>query len=103
MTDKQDPLYSFLTANKEALLPGLSSWWSGKSICLPMQKTWVRSLGSEDPLQEEMVTNCSILVWKTAWTEEPGRLQSMGLQRIWDHKELVMTEQLSVHDYHPWA
>ena len=68
-----------------------------------MQETQVPSLGLEDPLEEEMVTHCSILVWKIAWTEEPGRLQSMGLQRIWDHKELVMTEQLSMHDYHPWA
>ena len=47
-----------------------------------MQETWVRSLGREDPLQEEMATHSSILAWRIPWTEEPGRLQSMGLQRV---------------------
>ena len=45
-------------------------------------KTWVRSLGWEDPLEEEMATHCSILARKIPWTEEPGRLQSMGSQRV---------------------
>ena len=44
-------------------------------------ETWVRSLGWEDPLKKEMATHSSILAWKIPWTEEPGRLQSMGLQR----------------------
>ena len=39
----------------------------------------VQSLGQEDPLEEEMATHGSILAWRTPWTEEPGRLQSMGL------------------------
>ena len=43
---------------------------------------WVRSLGQEDPLEEEMATHSSILVWRIPWTEEPSRLQSMGLQRV---------------------
>ena len=46
-----------------------------------MQKTQemlVRSLGGEDPLEQEMATHSSILSWKIPWTEEPGRLQSMG-------------------------
>ena len=47
-----------------------------------MQETWVRSLGWEDPLEKEMATRCSTLAWKIPWTEEPGRLQSMGLQRV---------------------
>ena len=47
-----------------------------------MQETWVQSLGWEDPLEKEMATHSSILAWKTPWTEEPGRLQSMGLQRV---------------------
>ena len=42
----------------------------------------VRSLGGEDPLEEEMATHSSILAWRIPWTEEPGRLQSMGLQRV---------------------
>ena len=43
-----------------------------------MQETWARSLGWEDPLEEEMVTHSSILAQKIPWTEETGRLQSMG-------------------------
>ena len=47
--------------------------------CLPtMQETWDRSLGWEDPLEKEMATHSSILAWKIPWTEECGRLQSMG-------------------------
>ena len=45
-----------------------------------MQETRVRSLGWEDPLEKEMATHSSILAWKIPWTEEPGRLQSTGLQ-----------------------
>ena len=41
----------------------------------------VRSLGGEDPLEEEMATHSSILAWRIPWTEEPGGLQSMGLQK----------------------
>ena len=47
-----------------------------------MQETWVLSLGWEAPLEKEMATQSSILVWEILWTEEPGGLQSMGLQRI---------------------
>ena len=47
-----------------------------------MQETWAGSLGWEDPLEEGMVTHFSILAWRNPWTEEPGRLQSMGLQRV---------------------
>ena len=48
----------------------------------PMRETWVQSLGQEDPLEKEMVTHSSILAWRIPWTEKPGRLQSMGLQRV---------------------
>ena len=47
-----------------------------------MWETWVRSLGREDPLEKEMATHSSTLAWKIPWIEEPGRLQSMGLQRV---------------------
>ena len=47
-----------------------------------MQETRVRSLGEEDPLEKEMPTHSSILAWRISWTEEPGRLQSMGSQRV---------------------
>ena len=52
---------------------------------LPMQETsetQVRSLGQEEPLEEEMATHSSILVWKIPWTEESGGLQSTGSQRV---------------------
>ena len=45
-------------------------------------KTWVQSLGREDPLEKEMAPYSSILAWKIPWTEEPGRLQSMGSHRV---------------------
>ena len=47
-----------------------------------MQGTWVQSLGQEDPLENEMATHSNILAWKIPWTEEPGRLQSMGSLRV---------------------
>ena len=51
--------------------------------CLPaMQETQVQFLGREDPLEKEMATHSSTLAWKIPWTEEPDRLQSMGLQII---------------------
>ena len=59
---------------------------------LPIQEikeTQVQSLGREDPLEESMEIDSSILAWKIPWTVEPGRLQSMSV------KELDMTEQLS--------
>ena len=52
-----------------------------KKICLPMQETQVQSLGWEDPLEKEVAAHSSILAWKIPWTEEPGRLQSMGSQK----------------------
>ena len=53
-------------------------------ICLTMQETQemqVQSLGQEDPLEEEMAIHSSILAWELPWTEEPGRLESMGLKK----------------------
>ena len=47
-----------------------------------MQETRVRFLGQEDPLEKEMTIHSSILVWEIPWTEEPGRLQSMGSQEL---------------------
>ena len=47
-----------------------------------MWETWVQSLGREDPLEKEMPTHSSTLAWKIPWTEEPGRLQSMGSERV---------------------
>ena len=47
-----------------------------------MQDTQVLFLGQEDPLEKGMATHSSILAWRIPWTEEPGRLQSMGSQRV---------------------
>ena len=47
-----------------------------------MQETQVQSLGREDPLEKGMATNSCILAWRIPWTEEPGQLQSIGLQRV---------------------
>ena len=47
-----------------------------------MQETWVQSLSREDPLDKEMATHSSTVAWKIPWMEDPGRLQSMGLQRV---------------------
>ena len=45
-------------------------------------ETWVRSLDQDDTVEEEMTTHSSILAWRIPWTEEPGRLQSIGWQRV---------------------
>ena len=47
-----------------------------------MQEPWVQSLGWVDSLEESMATHSRILAWRTPWTEEPGELKSMGLQRV---------------------
>ena len=64
-----DSLYDSLVAQTVKLLPA-------------MRETRVRSLGWEDPLEKEMAPQSSALAWKIPWTEEPGRLQSMELQRL---------------------
>ena len=47
-----------------------------------VRETWVQSLGQEDPLEKAMASHSSILAWGIPWTEEPGRLQSRGSQRV---------------------
>ena len=47
-----------------------------------MQEMWVRFLGWEDPLEKKMATHSNILAWEIPWTEKPGGLQAMGLQRV---------------------
>ena len=47
-----------------------------------MEETWDQSLSGEDPLENKMATHSSIRAWRISWTEEPGRLQSMGSQRV---------------------
>ena len=62
---------------------------------MPLQEMQVRSLGWEDPLEKEMANHSSILAWEIPWIEEPGWLQSMGLQKRVRHN-LVTKQQLLV-------
>ena len=61
-----------------------------------MQEMQVWSLGGEDPLEEEMTTHSTILAWKIPWTEEPGELQSRGLQRVvnWATEHTIHTHKV---------
>ena len=67
-----------------SILLGLPWWLSSKQYACNTE-TQVQSLGQEDPLEKEMGTLSNILAWEIPWTEEPGRLHSMGLQRV-QHK-----------------
>ena len=67
-------------------------------------ETWVRSLGREDPLEEGMATDSSILAWKIPWTEEPGGLKSIGSHRIrHDWSDLAHTYHLCYVSVRPWV
>ena len=63
---------------------GLSNFPVAQTVKNPpeVQETWVRSLGREDPLEEDVATHASILAWRVPGTEEPGELQSMGSKRV---------------------
>ena len=79
--------WSYLSCVALGKLPRLSITWdflvAQRVKLLPtIRETWVRSLGRKDPLEKEMATHSSILAWEVPWTKEPGRLQSMGLQRV---------------------
>ena len=67
-----DNAYRHIWASPVALVENLSA----------KQETRAQSLSQEDPLEKEVATHSSTLAWKIPWTEEPGRLSSMGLQRI---------------------
>ena len=94
--------------------PNAGDWvWSSTTSvvaqtvkCLPtMQETWVQSLGWEDLLQKEMATHSSIIAWKIPWMEEPGRLQSMGSQRVRHDWANSLTHSLthSCRWHHPYG
>ena len=56
-----------------------------------MQETWGLSLGQEGPLEKGMAIHSSVLAWKTPWTEEPGRLQSMWSQKVRQNEQLTFS------------
>ena len=60
----------------------MAEWVKNLPAKQETQETWIQSLGQEDPLEEGMATHSSILAWRIPWTEEPGKLQSPGSQRI---------------------
>ena len=75
------------TSRSEALLPHIQKGWASlvaqRVKSLPaMRETQVQSPGQVDPLEKEMATHSSTLAWKTPWMDVPGRLHSMGLQRV---------------------
>ena len=67
-----------------------------------MRETWVSSLGWEDPLEKEMATHSGTLAWRITWTEEPGRLQSMGSQRVGHDWVTSLSLSLSQGCYFVW-
>ena len=82
----------FLIFKRANLIQGFPRWLSGKN--LPANTGDEGSIsGSEDPLERGKATHSSILAWRSPWTEEPGRQQSMGSQRI--RHDLVMKQQQS--------
>ena len=76
-----------------------------------MRETWVQSLGWEDPLEKEMAIHSSTIAWKIPWTEEPGRLQSMGSQKSdtteWLHIQTsncaVLSHSVMSDSASPWT
>ena len=96
---KTADMVSSRKGEKNIAIPGGNFWnmlmllvhWAGERTSLVAQKvkhlptmreTWVWSLGQEDPLEKKMATHSSTLAWKIPWIEEPGRLQSIGPQRV---------------------
>ena len=99
-------IYRWAGGNVNGLSWTLTSWkrWFRASLVAqrlkrlpPMWETQVRSLGWEDPLEKEMVTHYSTLAWRIPWTEKPGRVQSMGLQRV--GHDWVISLSLSLYFY----
>ena len=77
------PLKNFFFFNDHRSGYGWASLVAQRLKRLPaMRETWVQSLGQNDPLEKEMATHSSTLAWRIPWTEEPGRLQSTGSQRV---------------------
>ena len=67
---------------KQKGIPRVAQWVKNTAEMQETQEMQVQSLGWEDPVEKRMATHSSILAWRIPWTEEPGRLQSMGLQRV---------------------
>ena len=80
----------------------LTTFWKMAQVvkCLPaMRETWVQYLGWEEPLEKEIATHSSTLAWKITWMEEPGRLQTMGSQRVGHYWVTLHSFFLSIPGY----
>ena len=75
-------LYNYFIIYHNVIITGLPLVAQTVKNLPSLQETWVRSLNWEDPLEKGMATHSSILAWRIPWTEKPGGLQSMGLQRV---------------------
>ena len=99
------PVKSFYQVSElDLTLPFLGASLGAQTVKnLPaMLETWVRSLGWEDSLEEEMATHSSILAWRNPWTKEPGGPQSIGLQRLgydWNDSATAVSEQINYVKY----
>ena len=111
---------SACSAGDPSLIPGLGRS-PGEGIGYPLQyswaalvaqlvknlpavwETWVQSLGWEDLLEKEMATHSNTLAWKIPWTEEPGRLQSMGSQRVWHDWETSLSLSQLQRNFISWG
>ena len=96
----QKPSHFFPFSKSFLVYPKLHMGFPSGSVVnnLSANAVWVRSLGWEDPLEKEMATYSSILAWKIPWTEEPGRLPSIGLQRI-RHGLVAKQQQTPILSY----
>ena len=81
----KDEIFTLLEIGMALENLGFPGGSDGKASAHNVGETQVQSLDWEDPLEKEMATHSSILAWKIPWTEDPGRLQSMGLQRLGHH------------------
>ena len=77
-------MYIYITYKSIETKRKFNEFYDGSEVksLLAKWETQILSLGQEDPLEKEMATHSSTLAWKIPWTEEPDRLQSMGLQRV---------------------
>ena len=80
LASKNDDSYNVI--NKCKVVSGTSLVAQMVKRLSTMRETRIRSLGQEDPLEKEIAIHSSTIAWKIPWTEEPGRLQSMGSQRV---------------------
>ena len=97
--------YNYKSNDKNIHPDVISEGFPGGSVVKnspAVQGTQIQSLGREDPLEEEMATHCTILVWEIPWTEEPGGLQSIGSQRV-GHRPGVLWFMGSQRVGHDWA